>query len=385
MPHPTESTLLDGRNDRLNAMTMAHHLLASLDELDADVIAIMFGYLAPEAIMPLRRVCTKWRDAAKKAIVPLTDFVVDDEKKFNVMISMTTALPNMQQISINYPHEHNYYPPAHLVKDHLFKFHLLQKLTITGYNHLGLDLDTLVSGMRLLHELKILDNSSTKGNIASLRVLKDTLEVFSISYSPSPPQLRRLGDWGAYCIHKPFPTNDIKGNFMDLADFPRLKSLNLIGTHVTGDIRDIGQCDFLNLEALDLPSEVLGGRGHEFQRICDVPDAMHAIHRLQQRSNFRVYKPSGWYLSKLSPDSYDDGPFSIQLVKAGTRRGWRWIACEVNWLDPLPDRSSNDYDAYVKKIQHIERSTIYKGFYQPPTAEQYSRLSEEGALRWWLN
>mmetsp|Transcript_31816 Transcript_31816/g.53859 ORF Transcript_31816/g.53859 Transcript_31816/m.53859 type:complete len:383 (-) Transcript_31816:26-1174(-) len=382
MPHPTESRLLDGQNDRLNAATMVNHLSASLDELHADVIAIMFGYLAPEAIMPLRRVCTKWRDAAKKAIVPLTDFVVDGEKKINAMASMATALPNMQQISINYPHNYS------RLKDNLFKFHLLQKLTISGCNNkLGLDLETLVSGLRLLRELKILDNSSTKGNIASLRVLIDTLEVCSISYSPSPPQLRRLGDWGAYCIHKPFPINDIKGNFMDLADFPRLKSLNLIGTHVTGDIRDIGECDFLNLEALDIPSEVLGGRNHEFQRISDVPDAMHAIHRLQQRSNFRVYKPSGWYLSKLSPDSYDDGPFSIQLVKAGTRRGWRWIACEVNWLDPLPDpdRSSSDYDAYVKKIQHIERSTIYKGFYQPPTEEQYRRLGEEGALRWWLN
>ena len=97
MPHPTESTLLDNQDGRLNAVTMTDHLSASLDELSADMIAIIFGYLAPEVIMGLRQVCVKWRDAAKKAIIS-SNFEVNSVEKFNVMIFMTTALPNMQQI-----------------------------------------------------------------------------------------------------------------------------------------------------------------------------------------------------------------------------------------------------------------------------------------------
>lgn len=63
-----------------------------------------------------------------------------------------------------------------------------------------------------------------------MRVLKDILESIDIYFCP-----------------------DIEGNFMDLADFPRLKELNLRKTSVSGDIRDIGERDFLALEVLTIP------------------------------------------------------------------------------------------------------------------------------------
>ena len=167
---------------------------------------------------------------------------------------------------------------------------------------------------------------------------------------------------------------------------------------VTGDIRDIAENDFLKLDFLDLPIGVVGGNGFEFQRISDVPDVMHAIHRLEKHSKFRVYKPSHWFLSEPSPERYrwlgrgcPYPPFEIEFVKAGTRRGWRWLstggmawffcarmACEVNWLDPEPDRRSSDYETYIKDKDRIETGfSAYRGYRQPPTAEQYRQLCDE--------
>jgi hypothetical protein len=118
-----------------------------------------------------------------------------------------------------------------------------------------------------------------------------------------------------------------------------------------------------------------------------------------------------WYamLSEDSPDWYDipeecyeilpyyicaydeTPPFHICFVKAGSRTGYRWETknfkpCEVNWLDPEPDRESGDYGKYVKKLQEMNSKVeFFKGFHQPPTEEEYNRLcdrfEEEG--RWW--
>ena len=68
--------------------------------------------------------------------------------------------------------------------------------------------------------------------------------------------------------------DNVEGNFMDLADFPHLKSyLNFTRqTAVTGDIRDIGENDFSSLQHLALPKGVYGGSGYKLQRISDGPN-----------------------------------------------------------------------------------------------------------------
>ncbi len=65
----------------------------------------------------------------------------------------------------------------------------------------------------MLKELDCIMNSHLTGNINSLRVLKDTLEKVTINSC-----------W------------NVEGNFIDLADFPHLKELNLRWTAMTGDI-----------------------------------------------------------------------------------------------------------------------------------------------------
>ena len=72
---------------------------ASFDNL-TDMHGNIFEFLPLEDIMRLRCVCKEWREAAKKAIVPLSSFNVNNVKKYNAMRKMTTALPNLQQIKL---------------------------------------------------------------------------------------------------------------------------------------------------------------------------------------------------------------------------------------------------------------------------------------------
>ena len=49
----------------------------------------------------------------------------------------------------------------------------------------------------------------------------------------------------------------------------------------------------------------------------------------------------------------------------------------MNWLDPEPDRESIGYKEYIAEKRELDRMVeLYKGFYQPPTEEEYIRLVE---------
>jgi hypothetical protein len=178
------------------------------------------------------------------------------------------------------------------------------------------------------------------------------------------------------------------------SDFPHLKVLDLQRTAITGDIRDVGENDFSSLEQLTLPKGVYGGKeGCKFQNISDAPDVVRAVYLLKKQRP--ALKMEDWYgvLSRDSPEWYESAgeyhvspPFSIHFVKAGPRVGYRWTTschmrnepCEVNWLDPEPDRKSIDYEEYIARLQEINENDevkLYRGFHQPPTEEEYNRLA----------
>jgi hypothetical protein len=252
-------------------------------------------------------------------------------------------------------------------------FPLLQKLSIEGCDYLKGDLEML-TGLPLLKEIYCSFNRCLTGNIKSLRVLKDTLENVR--------------------IHN---CHNVEGNFMDLADFPCLKKLDLHDTAVTGDIRDIGENDFSSLGKLNfrwsygevfvLPEGVYGGKKYKLQRISDGPDLVRAVYLLLKQHPALYTRD--WYgvLSWDSPDWYrrmegnsDTPPFYIRLVRAGSRIGYRWQSlhrnpCEVNWLDPEPDRESSQYAKYIKELQVIESQVnMYRGYHEPPTEAEYDGL-----------
>lgn len=149
----------------------------------------------------------------------------------------------------------------------------------------------MLAGMPLLRVLDCFVNSSMTGNISSLRVLKATLEKITLLDCPN-----------------------VEGNFIDLADFPRLKHLNLQCTAVTGDIRDIGGNDFSTIEKFALPKSVVGGSDYEFQRVADVPDFMNEIyHLMTQIPCLLLFWNNNWKLAENSTDAYEDNLIFVNL------------------------------------------------------------------------
>ena len=125
---------------------------------------------------------------------------------------------------------------------------------------------------------------------------------------------------------------------------------------------------------------------------------MQAIHPLLKRFP-ESFNDASWRLSKDSPDWYDedDGPMpplEIQLVFAEELLcGWRWCCsdidwddeivhnCEVNWLDPEPlaksmVTQSTIFDSFYNVSMHSidSKTDFYRGYYEPPTEEEYRRL-----------
>jgi hypothetical protein len=393
MPPKKKTKVADADDEET---TVAVH---QLEDIMADILA----WLCVEEIMAKRRVCKKWKEAARKTIVPPSAFYVNSMKKYNALNVMATEMPNLQQIrigglgSVEHKWSDGEDPDERFVAEtadrvshdidiisnfnklqvldisasvlngrysFLFSsFPLLQKLTIYCSSYLKWDLEML-AGLPLVKELYCIGNERVTGNISSLRVLKDTLEVVKINV----------------CRH-------VEGNFMDLADFPHLKVLNLPWAAVTGDIRDIEEHDFPSLEDLDLPKGVFGGWGYELQSISDAPDLIRAVYLLKKQRPALIMSSWSGKLSDDSPDWYDSAdddddtpPFHVRFIEAGSRIGYRWeteydIPCEMNWLDPEPDRESSEYEEYIEKLQEIKHEvTIYKGYHQPPTEEEYQIL-----------
>ncbi|KAK1740419.1 hypothetical protein QTG54_008514 [Skeletonema marinoi] len=366
MPH-SKKPRLTGSNDDAEA--------SARPILSADEFACILGFLPPKQIMCLRRVCKTWREAAKKTIVPIVEFNVDSIDKYNALTVMVTAMPNLQQIKISSMGARHKYndgedpdeeeaartanysihdieilsnftklrilefecAPMNGRYSSLFEFSLLQKLKITWGMKWDLE---LLSGLPLLEELHVYSGGVT-GNINSLKALKDTLTMVSIEFSNN--------------VNGDFP---VHGDFMDLADFPRLKVLCLKNTAVTGNLLDIDEHHFPQLQSLSLPDQVCGGDGYKFQRIAEMTDFIHKLYHLKKRRSPKLLLYWRWHLSEDSPDwyrsrRYPQLPFSIELVKVGSRLGYRWFGvyavtsenddgptqyCEINWLDQEPER-----------------------------------------------
>lgn len=194
--------------------------------------------------MRLRCVRKEWREAAKKVIVPLSPFCVYRDNKYNAMVVMTDALPNLQQIKfydgsfeyvrVRMKEEWGARRPFWATRDigiisnfsklrileihdapfngkypFFFNFPLLEKLSIKYTPNLEWDLEMLAGlpSLKVLHCVNETDScgmARLTGNIKSLRVLKNTLEEVKIH-----------------------DCDNIEGDPTDLNDFPHLKVLDL--------------------------------------------------------------------------------------------------------------------------------------------------------------
>ena len=391
----------------------------SIHEMNNKLIASMLGFHYRD-IMRARICCSKFRDAAKSTIVPWANNTYERRREtevklqshfrsYKAMVVMSHALPKLQQLTIrnngvgkyldgndpdkvratrtaswtaydirmisNFQHLQELVIWSNTLNGRypfLFDFPLLKRLEINS-KYLKWDLSVLgLGGMPLLTELDISgnvsDKSLTAGSIKSLDVLKGTLE-----------SVRLCG-------------SEVKGDIMDLTDFPHLNHLDLSECpKIIGDLRDIKDGHFLALKTVCLSERIIGSFCHQFHSISDVPSTMEAIYRLSQEKTPFVedLKHYSVYLSGDSSDRYDssgkeghpDPPFCISFIRVGPRIGWRWKtlcrygdicnSCEVNWLNPEPSRDSSDHTAYIEKLESIEEDIFcFEGYHQPPTEEE---------------
>lgn len=427
MPHPNKKQRLGGADDD----RMQQEDDVNFSSLSTDILANVFCYLRLKEIMRSRRVSKKSADAVKKtseAIVARSYhyFRVNSVMNYNALTVMAEAMPGLQQVSLesqcydskygdnaegdfkyndgeepddkevartaeytalnivdvlssaNFP---NLYAlnidsnaPLNGKYPSLFNFSRLEKLTISRCNTIKFGFDML-AGLPSLKEFECVFSKLATGNLKDLSVCKNTLERILIACSEDAP---------------------IGGNFMDLADFPNLKSLTLHQTKVTGQLRDIGHNDFPMLEVLKLPSTVVGGNRYEIQRVAEAKELINDLLPLR-RKRPDLFSDNYFYW-KLSDESEDIANprmdfmpdyhnYCFYFVQAGSRLGWRWEQkfdytpdhpFEVHWLDPVPSKKSNDYQAYADVAKSFIPSgteRFFKGLYEPPSYIVYNRLS----------
>lgn len=390
----------------------------TIELLTVDITAITFGYLNWKDILQARVTCKKFKESSLLTLVPLSDtirhgrilpeFCVHSTRACGASLdAMTRALPNLQQICfynadnaedvsnndlcitsnevdviarfrklqslilshIRLEDGNNIHHPT------LFGCPHLRKLRLSNVEGLELDLEELSSSdgclLPLLEDLYCDNLEHLRGDIKSLASFKDTLKNITMKACPK-----------------------IHGDFMVLADFPNLetifmRNLPLVG----GDARHITDGNFPILRRLSLPTSVYGFGS--LGCIADAPEVMNVLyHRLIKRNGTQVDFTRFRYLSQDSPDHYDIDifsllvpPFRIEFVEAGRSRrrfGWRWNngqnhgSCETIWFENREPENmdADEEEKYIRDLEFIRQDVVsYRGFFIPPTNEEYQRMS----------
>ena len=244
----------------------------------------------------------------------------------------------------------------------LFNLPNLRDLSIFNCNDLIWDLDML-SGLPLLEELHCENNAGVSGDIKSLAILKDTLRELTM-----------------------VKCDGIKGDIMSLASFPILEELELDASNVDCDsIRQVdSEVHFPKLGTLHLPKVL--------ERVDQAQDFVGVLRLLTKRVEC-PYMTVG--LADDSPDRYEGmedcplPPLVVEMVKVGSRIGWRWTndlsgyeeqSCDINWMDEEPLDGDDGFEEYQEKLQELEG--YGKGFFNsftlhPPTEEDYNKICTE--------
>ena len=280
-------------------------MATSIEILGTDELSLILGFLHWKDILKAR-VNQKWRDAVKMTLVPISRnadsyssqeeegvFTQETQPEFFIkyidhaeaLSWICNALPMLQCIHCNFTLQEpaiiiqanmaKYYmpiPPPSL--DPISKFQHLRHLTLRGVTYLNahydfftaypelrtLDLShtskvrmdlSMLSGLPKLEKLVCCESTEVTGDIKSLRVIINSLCEIDFA------GCERVG-----------------GSLMTLADFPKLQQIDLAGTKVTGDIRDIGPNDFSSIQEMELCDTIYGGG--DLMKIEDAPEIMLA-------------------------------------------------------------------------------------------------------------
>ena len=73
-------------------------------------------------------------------------------------------------------------------------------------------------------------------------------------------------------------------------------------------------------------------------------------------------------INPYDPDGEDETIDPLEEVEMTS-------SCEINWLEPEPDRESTDYEQYTDQLSDVcKEITFYSAFYNPPTEDEYNQM-----------
>jgi hypothetical protein len=321
------------------------------DTLHCDVLTNILSYLPWTEVMKCRVVSPEWRNAALST--PVQELIVDTLDIACVLPSLATAMPWLQKLKFESgPPDDTLHVDDEMlalargfrqltslvmtrtalrtcVPPHIMQLHHLETIDLTHAKLLVWDLADL-SVIPRLKNLVCPLNKGLSGDISCLQSLSQTLVQLDL-----------------------FGCSRVVGYLHSLALFPRLESLELYGTRVTGDVRKIGLTDFPCLKDIRLGGHVYGGRS--VKCIVEAPEIMEAWCRFEARN------PGIFQSNQSLGFGLDTHPYScletVQAIqRAGRRYGWRWTDsfqeghCDIHWINVEPRPSDVGYgDVYAPR------------------------------------
>ena len=322
------------------------------EALHDDVLAQILSSLPWDEVMKCRVVCPEWRDAVLST--PVQELVVDTRGIARALPSLATAIPCLQKLKFEsgspddkfhvddemFCLARGFQRLTSLVMSrtalrtcappHIMQLHHLEMIDLTHAKLLVWDLADLSAIPRLKNLVCPLNNKLT-GDISCLQFLSQTLVQLDL-----------------------FGCSRVVGYLHSLALFPRLESLKVYGTRVTGDVRKIGLTDFPCLKDIRLGGHVYGGRS--VNRIVDAPEIMEAWCRFEARN------PGIFQSNQSLGFGLDAHPYScletVRVFQRDDRRyGWKWTDsvqeghCDIHWINVEPRPSNVGYgDVYASEI-----------------------------------
>ena len=259
-----------------------------------------------------------------------------------------------------------------------FTFDRVKSLVISAVSEFSLSLIRFAPNLKELYCY-----SKAKGSLSELACVQDNLQV----------------------LHLP-NCHILTGSIADLRNFKHLEDLILSQCRKLAPIAPCLQAsDLPCLQASDLPSL----KSFSLQMsLVNVGDARHLMPSLLLREHMNLsaiiglggHSP-GYYQPNPTPtfvlsqkasklhDALSYSPFTIDIVRIGSRVGWRWCCkhrymdvpkkpyyFETNWLNDAQN-GSDEYKEYCESVEKATKRRLgpFVGMYEPPkTKEVYEEL-----------
>ena len=288
--------------------------------LDEFFLSHIFSYLDWRSLLNCRRVDSTWSQSV--AITPVQElFVSSHQIAKNIPEKLTKTFPKLKRLQYDSRSRSSkrFLIRDEFVIDGVVQFRELDQL-ILRHGDLRSCAPQILQLSHLTH-LDVCCNTRLKWNLRDIAKHLPKLETLRCQFNRelvgSLTDLQPLKNSLRICDLE--QCLQVRGDLLDLALFPNLQQLNVDGTKVVGDIRQIDSHHFPALSLLSLGDHIFGG--NKIQSTLDAPVVMETLHRLQQERPSLDFPMANLQLAHDSPERYRfqghysfEPPFLIEVV-----------------------------------------------------------------------